>query len=246
MKKIAAIILLIAMLATALTACGKDNGDEDTLPDVITLAYFEEWMDEVKISEIAEVKTITEYLGVEPGSLKEITSTSDPLGINEVLVACRTIELRPITEEEAQIDGGVSFTVKLILKSGDVRSVTLNNWNYGDGKGNYYTLDSLPEIPSHIDPEHSYSVVTLKGDHDVYDSDDTAIGVIKELGDVEFRDFVGDSSAMRDYQSYVSTEFGKIYICSETVFRFVDVDMGEEVYYELTGENTFSKLIIKE
>lgn len=246
MKKLTAIILLISLLAAVLTACGKDNGDEDMLPDVITLAYFEEWMSEVKISEIAEVKTVTEYLGVEPGSLKEITSTSDPLGINEVIDACRTIELRPITKEEAEIDGGVGFTIKLILKSGGEFSVTLNNWNYSDEKGNYYTLDSLPEIPSHVDPSHSYSVVALQSRYDVYDADDSAVGVINGLGDIEFRYYEGDSAAMRDYQRYITTEFGKIYICSETVFRFVDVDMGEEICYELTGDNTFSKLIIKE
>ena len=249
MKKLLLLILTICLSVTAFSSCGDDNGRDIEFSEDVNLPRFEPWLNELSAANVTEVKNVTEYIGIKPGNFKEITSTKDSLAIEEILVACKKIGMREITEEEAQIDGGMGFTVEFVLDDETVRSIYFNNWNYTDGNGNYYTLDSLPRIPSEFDPDLSYSFITLKNSHKVYGADDSEMGELVELGDLEFTEYEGDLFLIGGItqtvtpKSYIETEFGRIYICSEKVFRFADVDMGIERYYELTEGASFKSFI---
>ena len=85
------------------------------LPEVYYLSTYENWIETLTAENVAKVRTISEHVGIAPGSLKTIESSTDKGAISRLIEAYIKLEMSPIAPEEALISGGSAFTIEFII-----------------------------------------------------------------------------------------------------------------------------------
>ena len=160
-------------------ACGYDM-NEDYPPLVDTTIPLRnltrcEWLNELTAEDIAEIKIISGAVGVAPGNLKNISSSTDEAVIARIFEEYYQLDTRPISKMEGQIDGGSGVTVKFILKDGTVKELYINNGNYLDTNGDYYELLSTPKFKDTDNATKAYGFITYLGTGTVYDKDNNPV-----------------------------------------------------------------------
>ena len=190
-----------------------------------------EWLNEITAEDIAEIKIISEAVGVAPGNLKNISSSTDTAVIARIFEAYYWLDTTPISKTDGQIDGGSGVTVKFILKDGPVKELYVNNGNYRDTDGNYFDLLYTPKLTEEMNPHEYCGFITYVDKGIVYKKNaigsyiipSEAIGEI-DIGSLEFKydvdiDFVPpfDPNA---YGVTVYTEFGKLKFVTPDIFIY--------------------------
>ena len=227
-------------------SCGYDM-NEDYPPLVDTTIPLRnltrcEWLNELTAEDIAEIKIIGEAVGVAPGNLKNVSSSTNEAVIARIFEEYYQLDTRPISKMEGQIDGGSGVTVKFILKNGAAKELYINNGNYLDTNGDYFELLSTPKFKDTDNATKAYGFITYLGTGTVYDKDNNAVCEIP-IDELEFVVFSGLDSVITGYYYRVETEFGTLWFdSSNDVFylRFneVEVDYREyREYYQLIGKN---------
>ena len=229
-------------------ACGYDM-NEDYPPLVDTTIPLRnltrcEWLNELTAEDIAEIKIISGAVGVAPGNLNNISSSTDEAVIARIFEEYYQLDTRPISKMEGQIDGGSGVTVKFILKNGTAKELYINNGNYLDTNGDYFELLSTPKFKDTDNATKAYGFITYLGTGTVYDKDNNAVCEIP-IDELEFVAFDGDLPAViTGYYYTVDTEFGTLWFTYNSEIFFVRFD-GEDNYtesYQLVGKN-FDELI---
>ena len=239
------------------TACGYDMSDEPlrVVNDLLRNQAGCEWLCEITAEDIAEVKIISEYVGVAPGTPKNISSSTDEAVIARIFGDCHFCEILSIPKSEGQIDGGGAVTVKFILKDGTVKELYINNGNYRDPNGNYFELLHTPHFEDTDNKSEYYGFITYIGRGTVYDKDNNTVCEIP-INELEYVITGYDFSLFNNGYDYcVDTEFGKLYFVKVEIFssegdglELVRVDYyfiaenDTEFCYRLVGKN-LDKLI---
>ena len=209
-----------------------------------------EWIKEITAEDIAEIKIISEAVGVAPGSLKKLTSSTDEAVIARIFGDCHFCEILSIPKSEGQIDGGGAVTVKFILKDGTVKALYINNGNYCDPNGNYFELLHTPHFEDTDNKSEYYGFITYIGRGTVYDKDNNTVCEIP-INELEYVITGYDFSLFNNGYDYcVDTEFGKLYFVKFEIFasegdglELVRVDYyfiaenDTEFCYRLVGKN---------
>ena len=227
-------------------ACGYDM-NEDYPPLVDTTIPLRnltrcEWLNEITAEDIAEIKIISGAVGVAPGNLKNVSSSTDEAVIARIFEEYYQLDTRPISKMEGQIDGGSGVTVKFVLKNGTAKELYINNGNYLDTNGDYFELLSTPKFKDTDNTTKAYGFITYLGTGTVYDKDNNPVCKIP-IDEFEFVVFSGLDAVITGYYYRVETEFGTLWFdSSNDVFylRFneVEVDYREyREYYQLIGKN---------
>ena len=190
-----------------------------------------EWLNEIATEDIAEIKIINEYVGVAPGNLKNISSSTDATVISELFEEYYWLDTAPISKMDGQIDGGSGVTVKFILKNGTVKELYINNGNYLDTDGNYFDLLYTPKFSKEMNPHQYYGFITYTDTGIVYKRNaigssfipSEAIGEV-DIGSLEFDynliiDFVPDFDP-DEYGVTVRTEFGNLTFVTQKIFIY--------------------------
>ena len=214
------------------------------------LCEYEEWLLQLTAENVAEIKTTFEYVGVAPGSLKEVKRLKFKTPIAEVLSLYVSTEMRPIAREDAQIDGGSAFTIEFILTDGTVKELFFNNGNYMYGSGEnalYFKVKSIPKIENYFPITTAYAFVFLQPTFEMFTMDGEWVGGYNALDKLEFIEYeevpVPDGETVfivGEPTHYIVCDAGTLYICSNEIFY--RIEDGERVYYELRGALKFYQL----
>ena len=224
-------------------ACGYDM-NEDYPPLVDTTIPLRnltrcKWLNEITAEDIAEIKIISGAVGVAPGNLNNVSSSTDEAVIARIFEEYYWLDTAPISKMEGQIDGGGGVTVKFILKDGTAKELYINNGNYLDTNGDYFELLSTPKFKDTDNKAKAYRFITYLGTGTVYDKDNNAVCEIP-MDELEFVAFDGDLPAViTGYYYTVDTEFGTLRFTYNSEIFFVRFD-GEDNYtesYQLVGKN---------
>lgn len=199
-----------------------------------------EWLNEIKVDDINEIKIITESVGVAPGVLKNIASSIDKTVISKIYENCYWLDTTPISKEEGQIDGGGATTIRFILNDSTVKEIYINNGNYKDPNADYYKLLYIPKFSENDEYESSYGFITYQDTFEVYTLDGLKLGSFSGLSEYEFIKYPYDYIEENEDLGYIETEFGRIYIHSYDVFYIKDGNVHE--FYLITSERTFYDL----
>ena len=201
-----------------------------------------EWLNEITAEDIAEIKIISGAVGVAPGNLNNISSSTDEAVIARIFEEYYWLDTAPISKMEGQIDGGGGVTVKFILKDGTAKELYINNGNYLNTNGDYFELLYVPKFEETDNATKAYGFITYLGTGTVYDKDNNPVCEIP-MDEFEFVVFSGLDAVITGYYYRVETEFGTLWFdSSNDVFylRFneVEVDYREyREYYQLIGKN---------
>ncbi len=225
-------------------ACGYDmNADYPPLVDTtIPLRNLTrcEWLNELTAEDIAEIKIIGEAVGVAPGNLKNVSSSTDEAVIARIFEEYYQLDTRPISKMEGQIDGGSGVTVKFILKNGTAKDLYINNGNYLDTNGDYFELLSTPKFKDTDNATKAYGFITYLGTGTVYDKDNHSVCEIP-IDELEFVESDGCVDAVvTGYYYTVETEFGTLYFDYSNDLFYLQFEEGKVdyiEYYQLVGKN---------
>lgn len=202
-----------------------------------------EWLNDVSAENIAEIKIISEAVGVAPGTFKDISTTTDEAVIERVFEDIFLSEVISIPKSEGEVDGGGAITIKFIFKGGQVKELHLNNGNYRDTNGNHFELLNVPSFNEEDNSTKSYGFITYRGYGELYDAGGGTICSFW-MDEIEFikvtDDIVLDTKPITHY---VETEFGKIYFLSDEYFYVEGIVEGDPwvgtkpQYFQLVGKN---------
>ena len=207
-----------------------------------------EWMNEITDEDVAEIKIITETVGVAPGTFKDIATTIDEDVIARIFEAYYWMDTAPISREEGQIDGGGAVTVKFILKNGYVKKLFVNNGNYCDTNGEYFELLYIPKFEETENYVSSYGFINNKEMGALW-SRDTNGGESQficeiPMDELEFAELTDEIVLEeKEITHYIESEIGKLYFLSEMYFYIEGMVEGnswneiKSIYYQLHGKN---------
>ena len=168
--------------------------------------------------DIAEIKIISGAVGVAPGNLKNVSSSTDEAVIARIFEEYYQLDTRPISKMEGQIDGGSGVTVKFILKDGTVKELYINNGNYLDTNGDYFELLSTPKFKDTDNATKAYGFITYLGTGTVYAKDNNPVCEIP-VDELEFIITDYDSGLFANGYGYcIDTEFGKLHFVKVEIF----------------------------
>lgn len=199
-----------------------------------------EWLNEITDEDIAEIKIISGAVGVAPGNLNNVSSSTDETVIARIFEEYYWLDTAPISKMEGQIDGGGGVTVKFILKDGTVKELYINNGNYLDTNGDYFELLFTPKFKDTDNATKAYGFITYLGTGTVYDKDNNPVCEIP-IDELEFVESDGCVDAMvTGYYYTVETEFGTLYFDYSNDLFYLQFEEGEVDYiefYRLVGKN---------
>ena len=193
-----------------------------------------EWLNEITAEDIAEIKIISGAVGVAPGNLNNVSSSTDEAVIARIFEEYYWLDTAPISKMEGQIDGGGGVTVKFILKDGTAKELYINNGNYLDSNGNYFELLFTPKIKDTDNATKAYGFITYLGTGTVYDKDNNSVCEIP-MDELEFVGVDAEIDLADNPVKYiVEAEFGNLYFLSGEYFY---IESNDAVYYRLIGKN---------
>lgn len=198
-----------------------------------------QWLNEITAEDIAELKIISEAVGVAPGTPKNISTSTSEAVIARIFEEYYWLDTWPVSKENGEIDGGGAVTVKFILKDGTVKELYINNGNYRDTNGNYFELLYIPEFKESDHYLSCYGFVSYEGTGRViaYTHGDAEVSYTVchiPMDELEFTVPGFDLPAEdTDYPYDVYTEFGILNFHYPDVFSVV----GDGTYYQLVGKN---------
>ena len=199
-----------------------------------------EWLCEITAEDITEIKIISGAVGVAPGNLNNISSSTDEAVIARFFEEYYCLDTRPISKMEGQIDGGGGVTVKFFLKDGTAKELYINNGNYLDTNGDYFELHSTPKFKDTDNATKAYGFITYLGTGTVYDKDNNPVCEIP-IDELEFVESDGCVDAVvTGYYYTVETEFGTLYFDYSNDLFSLQFEEGEVDYiefYRLVGKN---------
>ena len=199
-----------------------------------------EWLNDITAEDIAEIKIISGAVGVAPGNLNNISSSTDEAVIARIFEDYYWLDTAPISKMEGQIDGGGGVTVKFILKDGTAKELYINNGNYLDTNGDYFELLSTPKFKDTDNATKAYGFITYLGTGTVCDKDNNPVCEIP-IDELEFVESDGCVDAMvTGYYYTVETEFGTLYFDYSNDLFYLQFEEGEVDYiefYRLVGKN---------
>ncbi len=218
-----------------------DGADE---PTVDSLRYYEGWLTGLTAAEVAEIKICKIYdetLWDEPFSY--IKSTDDKEIIGEVLLRYQNMVMHDASDGWLPADGAGEITAVFTLSNGDSHSINFIDRHYKTKDGVYYSVNTIPALDTYDGVRSTFSLLVNEDSYTVYSMDNTAVSVISGLREAEFSDYLGSEDYSReDYLYYIETEVGVIYVCSDTVFKFIPTSSSVPFCLELCGIS-FGELI---
>ena len=192
-----------------------------------------EWLNEITAEDIAEVKIINQYVGVAPGRLKKILSSTDKSVIERIFRDVFLSEVISISPDQAMVAGGSAVTVRFVLNDGVEKQIYINNGHFWDNDGNSFTLLYIPKFEETDNTTKSYGFITYTDRGIVYDGEVTVCEI--SVNELEFVEVVDDIELDgRDIYYCVDTQFGILNFVSEEYFY---IERDEKIFYQLVGKN---------
>lgn len=197
-----------------------------------------EWLNEIKVDDIIEIKIISESIGVAPGTFKNITTSTNKTVISKIFEKWYWLDTAPIIE--GQTPGGNATSINFIFDDGIVKEICINNGKYIDTNGNYFELLYIPKFDENDEYESRYSFITYQDTFELYTIDGVKLGEYSGLSEYEFVEYSYDKTETNEDLGYLETEFGRIYIHSDDVFYIKEENVDK--YFLIKCEKDFYNL----
>ena len=210
-----------------------------------------EWMNEIDAEDIAEIKIIEEAVGVAPGSLKNIYSSTNEATIASMFEKYYCLETIPMASVFAELDGGEAVTVEFTLKNGEVKDLYINNGIYRDTNGNCCFLP-CPTFSEEMRYRSYFGFITHQETGRVWGDD--GFGEPQYICEIPMDEFEFeydvdiDLGEIESYDIDVHTEFGVLkfiapqifYINGGTCCVLVGKDLDELISEYTEGNDEYS------
>lgn len=182
-----------------------------------------EWLKEHRYSEIIEITITTEYVGVEPGTFKDITSTTSVLLIQELFEEYSNLYVKPIyTENSMIVPGGTNYIIEFSFSDGKIEKIDIHNGFYYDSKGRCYELEYIPQIHEFDNHITRYGFITNQEMGEVWWNDIFICEIpLSELEFIEVDSYVTTEGGILE-KWIVKTEFGDLYFPEARIFHMPD------------------------
>ncbi len=191
------------------------------------------FIDSLDETNVNKVKLENSPIGVGPGSLKEITYTSDKTDIKELIRMLNS----PLNElsPESMIDGG-SYKEFTFYSGDNEYSFRFNN-EIITINGKYYYLVNETYVDIQNPDLICNSFLNYNESLKIYYNNEY-VTEINYLDKIEFKKFEGVIDTY--FSGYTAeTSFGKFYIHSPKIFSYTPQDTNVCEYYEIVGEKDF-------
>ena len=191
------------------------------------------------LDDIVEVRYEHGYIGVAPGSLTNISYSTDMEDRSSVL---SLLEMTVYKENgnKWQVTGG--FYVQYSIFTNNERyDIEISNDYISVNQKHYKFIGEYISFEYPKSQAHSY--ITYLDDFDAYTMDDVKIGNFIGLSEIEFIDYPYDTLPENENLGYLETEIGRLYILAEDIFYIKDGNT--HTYFLATGEKTFRDIFIK-
>lgn len=213
-------------------ACGYDMRLR-VVKDLLRNQASCEWLNEISVEDISEVKIINQYVGVAPGRFKKISSSTEKSVMERIFRNVFLSEVISISPDQAMVAGGSAVTVRFILNDGTERQIYINNGHYWDNEGNFFTLLYIPQFEENDNTTKSYGFITYTHRGIVYDGEIAVCEI--SVNELEFIEVVDDIELEgRDLYYCVDTQFGTLNFVSKEYFY---IERDEKTFYQLVGKN---------
>lgn len=196
-----------------------------------------EWLDTLQASDVAEIRMIGENSGVAPGSLKNISTSTNSSTIERIVSEWRAFIPGYYYGEHPFVPGGSHLTVEFVMNDGTVKSFSVNNDIYSDTNGSLYTMLGMPTF--HYVSEYTmyHEFVSYTDKCEIWHDDPTEPYFVCDimLEELKFNIFNGNmGTGVSEYPYFIETDFGRLGFIRNDVFFIVG---SGGPYYQLVGKN---------
>ena len=191
------------------------------------------------LDDIVEVRYEREYIGVAPGSLTDISYSTDMEDRSSVLSLLEMTVYEDLSDNWQVCGGG--YTLYTIFTINESYDIEITNDYISINQRHYKFLGEYISFEYPKSQAHSY--ITYLDDFDAYTMDDVKIGNFTGLSEFEFIDYPYDTLPENENLGYLETEIGRLYILADNIFYIKDGNT--QTYFLVTGEKTFRDIFIK-
>lgn len=191
------------------------------------------------LDDIVEVRYEREYIGVAPGSLTDISYSTDMEDRSSVLSLLEMTVYEDLSDNWQVCGGG--YTLYTIFTINESYDIEITNDYISINQRHYKFLGEYISFEYPKSQAHSY--ITYLDDFDAYTMDDVKIGNFTGLSEFEFIDYPYDTLPENENLGYLETEIGRLYILADNIFYIKDGNT--HTYFLVTGEKTFRDIFIK-
>lgn len=188
---------------------------------------------------IGGVDNEREYIGVAPGSLTDISYSTDMEDRSSVLSLLEMTVYEDLSDNWQVCGGG--YTLYTIFTINESYDIEITNDYISINQRHYKFLGEYISFEYPKSQAHSY--ITYLDDFDAYTMDDVKIGNFTGLSEFEFIDYPYDTLPENENLGYLETEIGRLYILADNIFYIKDGNT--HTYFLVTGEKTFRDIFIK-
>lgn len=251
MKKITALVLVIILLFSVVCLQGCDGNGTDTTPlFAFKMSRFKPWLSNTNTDEVVRMEMINSTAGVAPGTRITCYYTEDTNIISAYLEYYAELKVTLKLIPELVGGGGTS---KSVFTFADGSQEILSNSPSGYSNGLIY-LTPHTDISPDLEYEgemnkfyrfESHSKAAIK----IYtfgEKEELVEEKIIDQSDLFFTEYAGEVSEDAVPTHYLETDFGKLYIYSDTLC-YIDEIPADEIpettgFYELYN-GSFSDII---
>ena len=200
-----------------------------------------EWLAELYLEEIAEIKMISEEGMVASGCFKYISRSDNVHSIAHLHEDLIAITVTQVSEEKTQVCDGGTVTVFFTLKDGTVHRILLNNGQfYQDAHGNHFEISHLPAFRDGDEHINCYAFESVSGVGRILDLpidscewEELCQFPLEELEFIQKPDDLALPDVIRD--EYIITDFGTLHFVDAEYFYIAERE--GNAYYRLVGKN---------
>lgn len=191
---------------------------------------------ELSYKDIVEVRYERGYIGVAPGSLTNISYSTDMEDKNMVLNLLEMTVYEDVGNNW-QVTGG-GYTLYTIFTSDESYDIEITNGYISINKKHYKFLGEYISFEYPYSEAHSF--IAYSDSYEAYTLDDVKIGNFTGISEYEFIEYPYDTIPENEDAGYIETEFGRLYIHSENIFYMKENNI--HTYYLVVGEKNFNDI----
>ena len=214
-------------------------------PSLKTVSDLNDWMKVTSADMVVELST--REMAKSEKYFNYVKRTKQVSIIEELFFRYQNLSLDQVNIDNLDFNNAHHLTVNFVLKDGTCRSIEFINGFYMENEQSFYAVEVVPTLNSYgtfdgLEVVDTFSLATSENSYRVYNRNNEEVSDIRDVSLIEFVNYSGSLSyPYNEYLYYIDTEIGRIYVMSDTVFRFSGENVEPLYCLELTN-TTFSEL----
>lgn len=247
-KRLIAFVLMIFMMSSSMLSCSffEDKQEQSEEPFVGKLSEKATWLKEATSDNVVKAGVVSILYGVAPNEMKDCYYSSDKIEITALINFYCNIEVKEVAPDVIEgMNGGGGSNIVLTYNDGSTKTLLYRHGYYVIGSEVFQaTTNETFDYRTTFD---LYKRIDYQKLSYVYTNTETPqrVGQTDSVSDFRFRIIEAEEDAYLSATHYIETDFGRIYILSETTF-YLDNSYYVFHYYELIEGQLFSAFLTAE